>query len=188
MPVLAHVRPRSRGFTLIELAIVVVLIGILSLLAGVAYRKWVLNSYINEATEMLSNIRNAEETFRSENGGYLDVSGGLTTLYPAATPTGNVKTAWGAACSACKAPWTSINVAPSAPVRFGYAVTADNSTTTSPTGITADDKAVNTTSLVGQPWYAAVAVCDVNSDGATPNTTIYVLSGTNQFYYNDVGQ
>jgi prepilin-type N-terminal cleavage/methylation domain-containing protein len=187
---LRRMRRRSRAFTLIELSVVVALIGILSVLAVVAYRKWVRNAYVNEATEMLSNIRSAEETVRAETGGYIDVSGGLAAanLYPSTTPAGDKKTAWGADCTSCKAPWTSIHVVPSGAVRFGYAVTADNATTTSPTGIKSNDVAVDTSALVGQPWYAAVAICDVASDGVTPDTTIYTLSLNNQFYYNDVGQ
>ena len=62
---------RSRAFTLIELMFVVILVGVLAMIATVAYRKWVRSSYIGEAQNMLGNIRTAEEAFRAENTGYL---------------------------------------------------------------------------------------------------------------------
>src|ERR1019366_3513006 len=61
----------ERAFTLIEAMVVVILVGILAVVAGLGYRRWVRSSYMGEAQDMLTNIRMAEETFRSENGAYL---------------------------------------------------------------------------------------------------------------------
>src|SRR5579859_4920132 len=124
---------RSRAFTLIEAMIVVVIVGILAVVATVAYRKWILSSYVGEAHDMLGNIRVAEEAFRAENTGYLNVSNDLTpnSLYPSTTPNGNLKTAWGAN----PGQWAALNVNPNAPVRFGYAVIANNGGATNPTGL-----------------------------------------------------
>jgi prepilin-type N-terminal cleavage/methylation domain-containing protein len=182
---------RSRAFTLIEAMIVVVIVGILAVVASVAYRKWILSSYIGEAHDMLGNIRVAEEAFRAENTGYLNVSGGLvkSNLYPTTAPNGATKTQWGSA----PGQWAALNVNPSAPVRFGYAVIADN-TGADPTGTVTDigsvqnnGVAVNLAPWAGQPWFVATAVCDIDNDGAVPDTTLFAVSGTNQIFVNNEG-
>ncbi len=179
---------RARAFTLIEVMIVVVIVGVLALVATVAYRKWILSSYVGEAQDMLGNIRVCEEAFRAENTGYLDVSGDLGNLYPVTTPTGNSKTAWGNN----PGQWAALNVNPSAPVRFGYAVIADKDNTGAPvalpTNVQNNGAAVDLTPLQGQPWFVATAVCDIDSDGQQPDTTLYAVSGTNLIFVNNEGQ
>jgi len=171
---------RSRGFTLIEVMIVVVVIGVLSLLAIVAYRRWVRTSYMAEAQDMVQNIRQAEESFKAETGGYLNVSSTLDLgfTYPAATP-GAFKTGWGGNCGTCAVQWTSLAVEPKGPVAFGYAVVADNSGAVPGANVTAATSKLATSislaGLAGQPWYVVEAVGDINGD------TIYTrLIGTSQ--------
>lgn len=175
---------RSRAFTLIELAIVVTLIGVLAVIATVAYRKWVLSSYIGEAHNMLGNIRTAEEAYLAENTVYLPVwATGLGVLYPRPTPTGNIATQWGTDPG-----WAALNVNASAPVRFGYAVLVDNTNVTAPpTNITNNGVAVNLAPMTGKPWFVAEAVCDIDNDTATPDTTLYAVSGTNLIFVNNEG-
>jgi type IV pilus assembly protein PilA len=173
---------RQRAFTLIEMMIVVVLVGVLAVVAGVSYRKWVRSSHMGEAEDMLGNIRMAEESFRSENGGYLATESTLSTLYPAATPTGAFKTAWGTNPGA----WASLNVAPNAPLYFGYSVIAGNAA--APAEVIVNGAPANFASLGGQPWYVAVAQCDLDNDATSPNTTIYVSSGSNRLLIANEGQ
>jgi prepilin-type N-terminal cleavage/methylation domain-containing protein len=179
---------RSRAFTLIEAMIVVVIVGILAVVASVAYRKWILSSYMGEAHDMLGNIRVAEEAFLAENTGYLNVSTDLTTasLHPSMTlngtpPNGNLKTDWGNSPA-----WAALNVHPNAPVRFGYAVIAAN-TGNPPGGVTNDGLPVNLAPMNNKPWFIATAVCDIDNDGATPDTTLFAVSGTNQIFVNNEG-
>ena len=174
---------RARAFTLIETMIVVVVVGILALLATVSYRKWVRNSYMSEAANMLANIRMAEESFRAENGGYLQASPDLNTLYPAPAPAASFATEWGQPFAS----WPSLNVKPSGPVRFGYAVIAGTSAQTPP-DVLVNGVSANYPSMAGQPWFIAKAVCDIDDDGAAPDTTIYAASGTNQLLFANEGR
>src|SRR5215469_2110585 len=107
---------RSRAFSLIEAMIVVVLVGLLAVIADLAYRRWVRTAYLSEAQDMVANIRAAEESFRAENGGYLSISDGLGPDhdYPAAPP-GKAKWMWGGNCTHCPAnpqAWVALNVQP----------------------------------------------------------------------------
>jgi type IV pilus assembly protein PilA len=181
---------RERAFTLIEALFVVVIIGILAVLAMVGYRKWIIQSHEAEAQDMVSNIRQAEETFKAENGAYLNISAGLEppNMYPQASPVGSVTTQWGGPCGSCTGSWTTLNVAPNAPVVFGYAVVAGAAgATSSLPSITWNGSAVNLTALATQPWYVVEAYCDLDSQGA-PNMAIYGLSSSNQLMMNNEGQ
>ena len=188
-------RLRARAFTLIEAMIVVGVVGILALIATVTYRRWVRTAYVAEAHDMLSNIRAAEESFRSENGTYLNVSGGLDTDpssapiygYPAATP-GSFKSVWGGACSTCTVAWGALNVESKAPVAFAYEVVSDHAVSNGkdvPTSITVDGTAMNATPP-SNPAFAAEAVGDIDGNGVYCRA--YVFSFTNQFFIDHEGE
>jgi len=122
-------RARQRGFTLIEMAIVVIIVAILSVLAVVGYRKIILSSHTAEGVHMVQAIKVAQESYRAETQVYADISPDLDTTYPAATPLSSFKTVWGGACgSQCNASpkptWLDLPVHVDGPVMFGYATTA----------------------------------------------------------------
>ena len=167
----------KRGFTLIEAMIVVLIIGVLSLLAVVAYKRWIRTSYLAEAYDMVSNIRSAEESFRAENGVYLTISKGLepesSNMYPAATP-GAFKTQWGGTCSNCVRPWSSLTVeAKGGPLAFGYAVIS-NDTGAPPTITVNGTDVANLKTNLTAPWYIVEAAGDIDGNGVF--TKVYGFS------------
>jgi prepilin-type N-terminal cleavage/methylation domain-containing protein len=177
-------RRRTRAFTLIEVMIVLVILSVLGLIATVAYRKWVRSSYMGEAQDMLQTIRAAEESFKAENGAYLNVSTDLkqTSLYPTASPAASAKVMWG-----IDPAWSALTVQASAPVRFGYAVVAGPANTAPPT-ITVNGSSPDLTAMAANPWFVAVAMCDEDNDSTTPPTTVYALSGDNHLLVGNDGQ
>jgi type IV pilus assembly protein PilE len=72
---------RSRGFTLIELMIVVVVVAILAAIAIPSYRQYVLRSNRTEAKRTLLNVAAAQEKFYLQNNTYAS-SSALTTAPP----------------------------------------------------------------------------------------------------------
>ena len=73
----------QRGFTLIELMIAVVVIGILSAIAIPNYRSYVQKAERGAAKAVMLNIAQTEERYYTNNGTYLAVA-----ALPAAAPSG----------------------------------------------------------------------------------------------------
>jgi type IV pilus assembly protein PilE len=66
---------KRRGMTLIELMIVVAIIGILASLAGVAYVKYIKSAKIAKLEQYAMEVASAQEQYKSQNSGYLDLDG-----------------------------------------------------------------------------------------------------------------
>jgi len=75
-----------KGFTLVELIIVIIIVGILASLGLTQYNKVVEKSRAAEARMILGTLRSAEVAEMSENGAYVAVSG-LGVDAPAACTT-----------------------------------------------------------------------------------------------------
>lgn len=101
---MAHSRKRTRGFTLVEIAIVLVIIGFL--LAGILNAKSVLrNARTKDTVKAVSDIAAAAQQFRDRYGSWPGTFQGAVAAIPDVTPscvgnaTGTITTAAESACA-----------------------------------------------------------------------------------------
>jgi prepilin-type N-terminal cleavage/methylation domain-containing protein len=168
------------GFTLVELMVVVMIVGVLSILAVVGFRKLVGESRGAEAVYMVNSIKVAQESYHAETGSYANLSTSLcasTTcgaLYPQASvsaPLGDTKVGWGVACgSACNSgmDWSMLPVHVQGGVMYGYSTVAGSAgsaysaitSVTWPTGYSVNVGSGNSTA----DWFAVTGVGDEDMD------------------------
>ncbi|MEO7328237.1 MAG: prepilin-type N-terminal cleavage/methylation domain-containing protein [Minicystis sp.] len=163
--VLMPLPPRSmtplRGFTLVELMIVVAIIGVMAALAVVGYRRYINAAGTGEAKSMIQGIRAGEEMYRQEMLVYLGPSATLDDYYPQTDKLPKDKK-WNwvqptdARYTDAVKGWQLLNVVSDAPVRFGYAAVAGIGVpAAAPVGFTAAPALA--TPAVGSPWFVVQA-------------------------------
>lgn len=152
------------GFTLVELLAVVVIVGILATVGIALLRKHVFSSKTTEVVAVVQSIRAAQESWRAENHGYLDVSPTLGTWYPMAAP-GRTKWHWDQPAHADHPKWQMLSPTVSGPVQAGYAVKAGAPFTPMPAPDTASKPIWPAAASLNEPWYVIQAMADTDGDG-----------------------
>jgi len=182
-PMLLKKRPRTteRGFTLVELAVVVVIVGVLSVVAVVGYRKYMLNSKVTEGQAMISAIRIAQEDHRAESGRYADIG---PAFCPTGSGVGNAKFGWNPNCNGGTQTWAALPVHADGAVLFAYSTTAP-AAWAAPTQF--DTTWVSWPATVQLPFYTVLAKCDLNSDGGE-FTQLVGSSMSNQIFVRNSGE
>jgi prepilin-type N-terminal cleavage/methylation domain-containing protein len=163
-------RARARGFTLVELMAVVLIVAILGALATYGVRKYILAAKSSEAPEMIAGIMTAQEQYKAETLSYLDVSGvhnldDYSTFYPETTPAKHAtKMSWGGGNADILENWNRLGVKTTSPVLYIYGCAAgDSSTPMAAPGISIGNFGTGTT---GKPWYLVKAVADLDGNGS----------------------
>lgn len=162
---------RHKGMSLIELMIVVVIVGILSVLAVSGYRKYVFRARSSEATQILQGIRASQELYFQSFGEYCGNEN--LSLWPANQPTEN-KVSWDQ--PNMPAPWKQLGFRSPGSVWFQYSIVAGRPGNGNPPDRTFQEAPTG-------PWFVAIAKGDFMPDD---NQSYYhITSATETVYESD---
>jgi len=162
--------PRDQaGFTLIELMIVVVIVGILAAIAIPAFTKNVKKSKASEVAATLGELKAKEELYKSEFGQYLSTGATEAAKWPVL----------GANEPTLKDPeprpaeWVTIGFNPARKLYCSYVAIAGAANSTPPTAW-GQALVPNTGINRQQPWVYVTAECDWNR--GNPLNSLYGMS------------
>ncbi len=143
---------RLRGFTLLELMIVVVIIGVLSVVAVTSYRRYSYGARNAEAQHFLQAIRLAQVSYYEQYGQYCGSP--ASAKWPLVVPTGTTGAArWGPVPSTN--PFFQLGLKSPNEVWFQYEVAAGGAGENGGASIKNSDR----------PWFWAQAHSDFNGNG-----------------------
>ncbi len=137
-------KPNQKGFTMIELMVVVIVVGVLAAIAIPLYGKYIKNARLTEATGRIGEIITASKAWAQENQ---NVTG--NPMWPAAAGGGIVDL--------------------TATEMFTYAITAGGAADATTTALTVTATGIAGAKMAGVT--VAVTVANINSNGGAPVVT-----------------
>ncbi|MFW2388467.1 MAG: type IV pilin protein [Polyangiales bacterium] len=155
---------RSQGYTITELMITVVIIGVLAMIAIPTFTSYIYKARVTEAVNFLGQIKQRQDSYRNEFGRYCPVDGddfGTAVWNPNFIP-GSEPWVWVPTDT-----WRQLGASPDAPVRFQYATIAGFPGDAAPAGTGID---------IGDHWFVARAQGDLDDDGEDFFLEIYSQS------------
>ena len=156
---------RNQGFTITELMIAVVIIGILAMMAIPTFTSYIYKGRVTEATTFLGEIKQRQESYRSEFGEYCANNTTWGSYNPSTLP-GSDPVMW-----TSTAEWTQLGAAPDGPTRFQYGLIAGAPGVSAPSETNLDDD---------DYWFAARAQGDL--DGDTTSFFLEIYSQSTHIY------
>ncbi len=147
--------------------VVVVLVGILATVGIMLFRRQVFGSRSVEAMSMMQSIRASQERWRSETGGYLDVSSTMSAWYPVDMPGRTLRNFYDGTAHADFPKWRLLNPTVSGSVQFVYVTKAGPPLTQIPDPVTQDKPPFPAAAQQNEPWYIIEAMGDLNGDATT---------------------
>ncbi len=145
----------QKGFTLIELMIVVGILAVLAAVAMTSYSAYVRKSRNSEATSILADIRLKQEAYR---GAFQEYASGCGAWVPRATPDAESAPASGMS-DECTTTWRRLGIVFPNSLYFVY------DTEAGPPGTDPSKDRYDAASSARDFWYGAAAIEDLNSNG-----------------------
>jgi prepilin-type N-terminal cleavage/methylation domain-containing protein len=174
----------TRGFTLVEMLIVVAIIGVLSVVAGTAYRRYMDSARTTEAYSMLGEIRAREEAYKAEYSTYAAWTTDEATAHTYPIVDGSCKEpcyksatvsppdGWPALQNAT----TGLGINPArAQLQCGYITNAGGANVAASGTIC---QALFNNAAPTAMWWCAIAICDNDGNTATNATFATASSST----------
>jgi type IV pilus assembly protein PilA len=180
------------AFTLVELMIVVVIIGLLAALGGFGFRRWIAKARTTEAVAMLAEMNSKQQSYRMEFGTFLPLRADnnvaqpspnepASAFYPTSpsAPTfDSARVPFSVSDSASwPAAWRTVGVSPrDTSLYCTYMSNAGGGGQAVPVAATFG---VNLVGGTAAPWFYALAACNMNGPSGYPaDVTVFGLSST----------